>query len=203
MRPGGWDFRSTPITLDSLGRPEVSLKDAAQKSFERQVRWTMTGPRTTKWCLNYLVVEGLGLEGHHERVRTLCKLDSTSWGMQEHFQVSMFLRYCLQIDQLNSHNLMSVEAMFRRLQTIEFGYAEKAREVEAKGAGSRLALEEQQVFGGLTRHASTLMICPELLDYVKSETEREAALSKNLRKAREERELARKKRGGKGLQDES
>ncbi|OLQ05790.1 hypothetical protein AK812_SmicGene10971 [Symbiodinium microadriaticum] len=178
LRPGGWDFRCTPISLDSLGRPEVSLKDAAQKSFQKQVRWTMTGPRTTKWCLNYLVVEGLGLEGHHERVRTLCKLDSASWGMQEHFQVSMFLRYCLQIDQLNSHNLMAVEAMFRRLQTIEFGYSEKVREVEAKGTGGRLAMEEQQVFGGLTR----------------------LHLPKNLRKAREERELARKKRGGKGGQ---
>ena len=162
LRPGGWDFRCTPISLDSLGRPEVSLKDAAQKSFQKHVRWTMTGPRTTKWCLNYLVVEGLGLEGHHERVRTLCKLDSASWGMQEHFQVSMFLRYCLQIDQLNSHNLMAVEAMFRRLQTIEFGYSEKVREVEAKGTGGRLAMEEQQVFGGLTRHASTLMVCPDL-----------------------------------------
>ncbi|CAE7316484.1 unnamed protein product [Symbiodinium necroappetens] len=202
LRPGGWDFRCTPISLDSLGRPEVSLKDAAQKSLQKHVRWTMTGPRTTKWCLNYLVVEGLGLEGHHERVRTLCKLDSASWGMQEHFQVSMFLRYCLQIDQLNSHNLMAVEAMFRRLQTIEFGYSEKVREVEAKGTGGRLAMEEQQVFGGLTRHASTLMVCPELLDFVKSETEREAALAKNLRKARGERELARKKRGGKGGQDE-
>ena len=35
----------------------------------------------------------------------------------------------------------------------------------------RLSLEEQQVFGGLTRHAGTLMVAPDLLDYVKQDPE--------------------------------
>ena len=48
LKPSGWDFRCTPLALDSLGRPEVSLKDAAQKSCQKQVKWTMSGPRTTK-----------------------------------------------------------------------------------------------------------------------------------------------------------
>ena len=64
-----------------------------------------------------------------------------------------------------------------------------------------MSLEEQQTFGGVTRQAGTLMICPELLDYVKSEVERDASLAKNLRKAREERELARRQ-GGKKKQGE-
>eukprot|EP00439_Symbiodinium_sp_Y106_P033748 s3696_g4.t1 len=37
LKPSGWDFRCTPLALDSLGRPEVSLKDAAQKSCQKQV----------------------------------------------------------------------------------------------------------------------------------------------------------------------
>jgi len=36
------------------------------------------------------------------------------------------------------------------------------------------------------------MVAPELLDHVRSEVERDASLAKNLRKAREEREAARK-----------
>lgn len=36
------------------------------------------------------------------------------------------------------------------------------------------------------------MICPDLLSHVKTEVERDAALAKILRKAREEREIARK-----------
>ena len=46
------------------------------------------------------------------------------------------------------------------------------------------------------------MVAPDLLDYVKLETEKEAALAKILRKAREERDLLRQQRGGKRGQDE-
>ena len=91
--------------------------------------------------------------------------------------------------------MLSIEVQFRRLQTIEFSYSEKARELKAKSVGGRLSLEEQTTFGGVTRQFSTLMICPELLTHVKEETEREASLAKNLRKAREEREAARRKGG--------
>ena len=133
----------------------------------------------------------------HERLRQVTRADSSSWGIQEHFQISMSLRQALLVDQLNGCNLLSVEVQFRRLQTIEYSYAEKAREQESKAVGGRLTLEEQTTFGGMTRQYSTLMICPELLDYVRTETEREATLAKSLRKAREERELARKQNKGK------
>ena len=72
--------------------------------------------------------------------------------------------------------------------------------MESKAVVGRLSLEEQTTFGGVTRQFSTLMVCPELLDHVKSETEKEASLAKNLRKAREEREAARKQ-GGKKNKD--
>ena len=38
------------------------------------------------------------------------------------------------------------------------------------------------------------MICPELRDYVKAEMEKEASRAKNLRKAQEERDSARRKK---------
>ena len=50
--------------------------------------------------------------------------------------------------------------------------------------------------------AGTLMIAPALLTHVKDETEREVQLAKNIRKAKEERELANKK-GGKKQKEES
>lgn len=109
----------------------------------------------------------------------------------------MALRQALLVDQLDGSNLLSIEVQFRRLQTIEFSYAEKARDSESRGLGGRLSLEEQVSFGGVTRQFSTLMICPALLDHVKAETEKEAVLAKSLRKAREERDAARKAAGGK------
>ena len=156
-------------------------------------------PQWTAHCLNSLLVENLGLEGHHERFGQLCKIDSSAWTVQ-HFQLSNVVKHALQVDQLNGYNLLSLEVIFRGLQTIEFAYSEKAKEAKSRAVGGRLSLEEQQTFGGTTRLASTLMVCPELLDHVKLEVERDASLAKNLRKAREERESARKagRKTGKG-----
>ncbi|CAE7232165.1 unnamed protein product, partial [Symbiodinium sp. CCMP2592] len=130
-------------------------------------------------------------------------VDSSAWGIQEHWQLSNVIKHALQTDQLNGCNLLSLEVMFRRLQTIEYAYSEKAKDSESRAVGGRLSLEEQQTFGGTTRLASTLMVCPELLEHVKAEVERDASLAKNLRKAREERELARRnaKKGGKAGDD--
>lgn len=195
-KPGTWDDRIVGVELDALGKAECSLKDVAEKCIEVDRQWTLGGPRTARWCVSYLIVENLGLEGHHERVRQLCRLDSSSWGMQEHYQLTMTLKYAIQNDQVNPYNNLFCEVIFRRLQTIEFAYMEKAREQEAKAVGGRLSIEEQSTFGGITRAASTLMICPDLLTHVKTEVEKDASLAKNLRKAREERELARKSKKG-------
>ena len=43
------------------------------------------------------------------------------------------------------------------------------------------------------RQAGTLMIAPSLLEHVKAEVQKDVELQKNMRKAREERELSKKK----------
>jgi hypothetical protein len=201
-RPGGWDARMLPLVLSPMGTPERSLASVAQTCQEEVVKWELPGPRSAKWCINYLVVEGLGLEGHHERVRQVCKLDAGAWGIQEHFQTSMQVRQALQVDQVDGYNCLFLEVMFRRLQTVEFAYAEKALEAESRSVGGRMNLEEQGAFSGITRQAATLMVCPALRDHVRTEVEKEVLLQKNLRKAREEREASRntetKKNGKKG-----
>ena len=93
--------------------------------------------------------------------------------------------------------------MFRRAQTIEYSHSEKARELESRNVGGKLSLEEQYSFGSLVRQAGTLMVSPDLLEHVKAEVEKDVQLAKNMRKAREERELARKKGGPGGKKDES
>ena len=190
--PSRCDCRILEVVKNSMGAPESPLKEAVGRCKEVPVSWVLAGPRTANWCLQYLMVEGLGFEGHHERFRQVCKIDASAWGVQEHFQVSMALRHALMVDQLDLVNLLSGEVQLRRLQTIEFSYAEKARELESRAVGGRLSMEEQTSFGGVTRQFATLMISPQLLEHVKNETEREANLAKNLRKAREEREATRK-----------
>ena len=108
-------------------------------------------------------------------------------GVQGHFQLTQIIKLLLLVDQCDGTNLQAAEAIFRRMQTIEYSYMEKVRDREQSGQSARLSLEEQAVFAGTTRGHTSLMVCPELLEYVRKEVEREASLVKNLRKAREER----------------
>ena len=142
--------------------------------------------------MSFLQQEGLGIEGHHEHFRQICKLGASDWGVQEHYQLSLQLKAALCIDMLDGTNLVSVEMKFRRLQTIEFAHWDKAKDAESKGIGGKLSLEEQTAFSGVARANSAVMVCPKLIEYVKEDLEKEGKLHKSLRLAREEREARRK-----------
>ena len=188
------DARITPIRRNRQDRRERTWAEmtAAIKQESFGADWQLPGPRSSLWCIEFINQEGSGLLGHHERFKTACKLDWNSWGVFEHFNISQALTQGLLVDQLDGSNLLMVEYQFRRLQTIEFGHSERAREAESKSYQGKMSLEEQYAFAGTTRASATLMICPDLLDYVRTEVEREAKLAKNLRVAREEREALRK-----------
>lgn len=92
QKPALNDSRVLPIEFNSLGQPERTLKEVAALCKEVPMKWVLSGPRTSRWCVNYLAIENLGFEGHHERLRQVTKADASSWGIQEHFQLSMSLR---------------------------------------------------------------------------------------------------------------
>jgi predicted fused transcriptional regulator/phosphomethylpyrimidine kinase len=200
--PANWDARLLPQVFNQMGKPERTLVSVASLSREEKVAWSLQGDvRSAPWCLMFLQSEGLGFEGHHERLRQLAGVGGDAWGIGEHFQIMMVAKLAFQIDQIDAVNCAFMESLLRRAQTIEFGWAERIKEKESKGMGaSRLSLEEQTMFGGLVRQASTLMICPALIDFVRAEVEKEAKLQKALRIAREEREneSGRKLKGKKG-----
>ena len=198
------ESRVLPIRRDAGGRRTRTLASAAAACSETPMPdWALRpglrlpGPRTARWCLDYLLREGVGIEGHHERVKAVCRLDAGAWGVAEHRHLCQQLRAAVEVDQVDICNLLSVELAFRRLQTIEFSYSEKAREVDAKSVSGRLSLEEQAAFGGVSRTHGALMVCPALTEHVRQEVEKEAKLAKNLRVAREEREASKKDKGPK------
>ena len=196
------DARILPVRRNRAGRREITWSELVEKVSQEDFGkdWSLPGPRTAMCCIIFIHNEGRGgLQGHHERFKTLCRLEPHSWGVQEHFNICMFLHWLLLVDQCDGSNLVASEAGFRRLQTIEFSYQEKARERDP-GGGNRLTLEEQYAFSGTTRTASDLMVCPELLEYVRKEVEREASFAKNLVRAREEKDKLRKATKGKGKQ---
>ena len=205
--PSGWDFRLLPVLKSPSGLPQRTLSSLVRDSKQEKADWIKMVPgdvRSAEWCLGYLESEGVGFEGHHERVRQLAGVDGGAWGMSEHFQVMVQLKYGLQVDQVDGTNLLLIETLFRRAQTIEFAWSERIKERENKLAtGNRLSVEEQGLFGGITRFASCLMICPLLLDFVRAEVEKDARLHKALRLAREEKVTEPKgKKGGKNKNED-
>ena len=155
--------------------------------------WGLPGPRSAGWCITHIDHEGMGLDGHHDRFKTLCKLDPNAWGVQAHYNTSQRIKQLLCVDQYDGSNSEGIESMFRELQTIEFAYGEKAEEAEAKAIGGKLSLEEQSAFMGTVRAHTSVMVMPELLDHVRESVEKDAKLAKAMRMAREEKD-ARAKR---------
>eukprot|EP00971_Amphidinium_carterae_P351888 6492322-Amphidinium_carterae.3 len=158
--------------------------------------WPLQGTnvRTTAGCLNYLSREEESLDRHHERVRSVAKLDLSSWGMTEHNHLSEIVAQFLHYDQLDPCNSAGLESAFRRLQAIEFGWLEKVRDLEAKSAGTtRLTGEEFAIMSGSSRMSSSLMVAPALLEHTRAELEREASVVKNMTKLREGRKSLREK----------
>ena len=194
------DARVLALRRNRQGRREITWREMAERVSREEFPndWSLPGPRTSLWCIEHIDAQGGNLETHHDRFRTICKLQATDWGVQEHYQTCLHLKHALLVDQVDGTNLQSIEGMFRRLQTIEYAHGDTAREADARALGGKMSLEEQSIFAGTTRSHSSVMVCPELLSYVREEVEREAKLSKALRLAREERDEKRKSKSKKG-----
>ena len=136
--------------------------------------------------------------------RTITKLPAEAWGMAEHEHLCQVVELAGSYDQLDLTNCSFAEALFRRLQTIEWVHHERVKDMEAT-AGDRITVEEMAAFSGASRTADVLMVAPALLTHVKGVVETDVTIMKSVRKAREERELRRKstkKGGGKNKEGE-
>ena len=189
------DVRILPIRRSAGASRTRSWASLAEDSrAEAFGDWPIAGPRSTAWCLEFLKREGRSLELHHERFKQVARVDGGAWGSAEHAELCNILEYLGLYDQVDMANLVGIEAIFRRLQTIEFSYFDKVQENQAKAmGGGKLSLEEQALFGGLSRSSAALTLAPQLMDYVRTEAEKNASLAKNFRKARQERDEKGKK----------
>ena len=177
---------------DGRGSRTRTLASVLESSREETIS-DMPEPRTALWCLFHLEHEGRNLEAHFEHFKSLCGVQANQWGMEEYMSIISFLKAFLFRDQLDPANLLGIELMFRRLQTIEYSYSDKLREKMAASSGGKLTMDEQAAFGAAARLETRLMICPKLVEKAKDETEKEAGLAKSLLKAREARAALAKK----------
>jgi hypothetical protein len=115
------------------------------------------------------------------------------------------LETCGCYDQVNLPNIAGLEKLLREAQFVEWQYAESSKKAsegktddgggkrpKGSGKGDVLVSKEMELFTGKHKEYGSIMIAPELLAYVAVEAEKEVHVMKQVRKAREERALARK-----------
>ena len=162
--------------------------------------WSIRGPRTTAWCLAHMAEHGGSPTGWHQRWLVNHRLQAHEYGVDWHEACCQILQAMCCADQLQSPNLEAAELVCRQVQLLEERHREK------KGADESLDLH--LYMGTTSASRGGVCVCPSLQDFISEELRKEAAVLKERRKAREERELqkgdrTKKKKGkGKGEGDE-
>eukprot|EP00435_Cladocopium_sp_Y103_P006291 s3214_g2.t1 len=190
------DARLLGLTFQEMNRAERQWRDVSRDIKEEKFDdWTVPGPRTTEWCVRFLNRRNGGPSDHHKWWVANHSLKPDSWSVSEHDTLMKIVDKMGRFDGLDLSNFASAEVAFRRLQLIEFMYSERGpggggkgnSKTDKKDAMGSLQNYEATIFAGAHKEYGDVMVSPMILEYVAKEVEGEAAVLKQVRKAREER----------------
>ena len=187
------DARVIAIEKNSAGKRGALWRNMVGKFTEEAFSdWPLQGPRTLKWCIEWLNSRDGGAKSHHRLWLSGEKLQPTDWGVNIHEVALRVLQHAVEYDMLDVPNIAGLELLVREAQMVEFHYVKKKREQSKKDGNHGLVQDEMQYFRG-NLHQVEHMICPALIEYASTEIGKEADRVKQFRKAREESRLAEKK----------
>lgn len=193
------DARLMGLTFQGLSRTERQWRDVSKEIQQETIEdWSVPGPRTSDWCIRFLNRRNGGPSDHHRWWAQNHALKPEAWGVGEHDHLMKVVDKLGRFDGLDLANLAGAELIFRRLQLIEYVYSErgpgggKGQPKGDKKNQDAAQSYEATIFAGGHKEFGDTMVAPQLLEYVAKEVEGEAAVMKQVRKAREERSLAAK-----------
>ncbi|CAE8636823.1 unnamed protein product [Polarella glacialis] len=195
------DARLLPLSFSGIAREERTWRDVSRSCQQVAITdWKLPGPRTTSFCVRFMDRHG-GPEAHHRRFVSLQRLSSDSWGVAEHETYMKTVARLGEFDGVDIMNLVGVEVLLRKAQLIEYVYSDKGPAAKGGGKGDgeqkkknekggHEVIYEASIFTGSNKEYGDTMVAPQLLEYVAKEVEKDAAVMKQVRKAREERKGA-------------
>ena len=148
------------------------------------------------WCVRFLQRQSMHPDDYHMKWRLRHKLHPADWGVVQHQMALKSIALAGCNDQLDLPNCAFAEHLLREAQMIEYYYrtqereADEAHKKEKQRAG--MPMVEMELFLGGAKSSYDSMIMPDLVEHVSRALERDSAIMKQSRKAREERALARK-----------
>ena len=128
---------------------------------------------------------------HHHRWLAEVRLDYSAAGVSEHLGWRKFFEQAACYDQLNLGQLAAAELGVRRLQMIAERWKTKLPNSSGSAQGAT-DLDDSHLLLGTADTRGNLGVCPQLQIWLGDQLAKEAAASKERRKAREERALAAK-----------
>lgn len=180
------DARTLIITRDAQGQRFKEFRAASLECREVTFSdWPVAGPRTILYVMARIVEHGGSPIAHSQAWRVACRFQPTDKPAQDHEMLCRILQTMVVYDQLDVANLASAELIVRGIQKIEEQHKNKLSAVGDSG-------ESSLFYGSLGGSRTGTVIAPKLAEWIGSEMQKEAAISKERRKAREERALSRK-----------
>ena len=192
------DARVLAVFTRADGRRERTWQQITDLVSETELEnFGVSGPRTVAWVVSFLARQQKHPEDYHAGWRQRHGLVPGDYGVGIHATAMRCLAAAACQDQLDLPNLCFAELLAREAQMIEHHYRneEKAREEKKrkeKGGkgGVGMPTDEAELFLGAGKNFTEVMLCPTLSEFVSKQLERDAAIMKQSRKAREERALA-------------
>lgn len=166
------DARLMGLSFQGLSRTERQWRDVSKEIQQETIEdWSVPGPRTSDWCIRFLNRRNGGPSDHHRWWTQNHALKPEAWGVGEH------------------DHLMKVVDKLGRFDGPGGGKGQPKGDKKNQDAAQSY---EATIFAGGHKEFGDTMVAPQLLEYVAKEVESEAAVMKQVRKAREERSLAAK-----------
>ena len=185
------DVRTLSVKFNTHGSRERDFKDAAALQTENSFEdWPVRGPRTARWLVAELARQQMTPTQRHFWWRQLMRLGPSDYGVSEHESISRALENFLCYDQLNLGDLAGAECLARRYQLLEESYSRRLLESEGGGVDDGHQ-HEHALFLGSERSRGRALVSPQLEEWIAERLREEAAVMKERRKGREERQLSR------------
>ena len=189
------DARTLAISRDEEGNRFKDFRSGVQECKQCDFTdWPIGGPRTAKHVVLEMVNHAGSALAHHQAWRVACKFQPSDGPAVEHEGLCKILHTMLTYDQLDISNLASAELIARGIQRIEEKHKFKLQASDDSGEGALF-------MGAMGGARIGSVVSPKLTEWVGGELQKEALVAKERRKAREERNLARKSAGKDGDKD--
>ena len=192
-KPRDLDARVLEVSRDASGLRHKDFRSALEElTTSEWSGWPLTGPRTARWCLQYILDTDGAPRSRHTRWKRDANLGASDPGVMEHELILRAVEHAIVFDQINITEMACFELLLRRAQLTEF----KHREAMLRSEGGDE--EDSFLYLGVSSTRGQVMMCPELEEFVSSQLQREGSVMKERRKLTEERELVRQRGRGRG-----